>query len=241
MRNFVSKLFLNEYGKISWTTISAFFALIIGFHTYIDIWWLHKEYSAALLQFALEIILTGLGVRGAQRGLQYLGEGVGSISAKKTIQETTKKTTTVESKKQAAPKVQKQVSTGNFSVSEFNSKDGAEMPAHVEQNIHRLIQNLEVIREQFGGRPIKITSGYRSPERNAQTKGAAKSSYHILGMAADFSVRGLSPEYVATKIKEMMDVGLIEQGGLKAYRSWVHYDIRGNFISWGKNAYNKVG
>lgn len=227
MARLINILFLNEQGKISWTTIAAFFALLIGFHTYIDIWWLHKEYSAALLQFALEIILAGLGVRGAQRGLQYLGEGVGSITKKHKAEgnpAAVKETP-------AAPKPPLQKHTGNFSLAEFASPDGEATPPHAQANLNMLIANLEVIRAALGNRPIAISSGYRSPAYNAKVGGAARSQ-HLLGNAADIKVQGLKPATVKKTIKQLIDQGKIEAGGLRAYSTFVHYDRRGEYVTW---------
>lgn len=40
--------------------------------------------------------------------------------------------------------------------------------------------------------PLHITSGYRSPETNAKTEGAARNSLHTRGMAADIRQPGVS-------------------------------------------------
>lgn len=53
------------------------------------------------------------------------------------------------------------------------------------------LSQIEVMRQQLG-RPIYITSGYRSPGRNSQLAGAAKWSRHTYGDAIDFKVDGLS-------------------------------------------------
>lgn len=45
---------------------------------------------------------------------------------------------------------------------------------------------LEKVRELLGGKPITITSCYRSPALNAATPGSAKNSAHTLGWAVDF-------------------------------------------------------
>ena len=42
---------------------------------------------------------------------------------------------------------------------------------------------LDPIRERWG--PMRVTSGYRSPERNARTVGASPTSQHTRGEAAD--------------------------------------------------------
>jgi hypothetical protein len=39
-------------------------------------------------------------------------------------------------------------------------------------------------------------------------------------------VAGLSPKHVATVIEVLIAEGKMEEGGLKAYRSWIHYDCR---------------
>ncbi len=47
---------------------------------------------------------------------------------------------------------------------------------------------LQCIREHFG-KPVHITSGYRTAAHNAAV-GGSKSSQHLLGRAADFYVEG---------------------------------------------------
>lgn len=120
--------------------------------------------------------------------------------------------------------------TKNFTLEEFASKDGAPFPQEVVKNLSVLAKQLQIIRDEIG-HPISITSGYRSPAHNAKIKGA-KHSYHTKGMAADIKVQGVEPKEVAAVIKRMMDTGMILKGGLKAYSSWVHYDFRGEFVSW---------
>jgi len=234
MKKLFSILILNTEGKISWTAISALFSIVIGVHTYVHIWWLGRVYDAALLQFALEIILTGLGVRGAQRGLQYLGEGVGSISRKTAQPEAAKAAPNAPAKaapKKAAPNMVAYQPANHFKIEEFNSKDGVPMPEPVRQNIIRHIQNLEVIRAELGGKPMLITSGYRSPAQNKKVDGKPNSQ-HLVGNAADFKVVGVKPSVVAKTVKRLMDSGMIEAGGLKAYSTFVHYDRRGEYVTW---------
>jgi uncharacterized protein YcbK (DUF882 family) len=120
--------------------------------------------------------------------------------------------------------------TENFTLQEFASKDGAPFPHEVVKNLAILAEQLQVIRDHFG-KPIEITSGYRSPEHNAKIKGA-KHSYHTKGMAADIKVQGVEPKEVAAVIKRLMDTGMIRKGGLKAYKTWSHYDWRGEYTTW---------
>lgn len=119
----------------------------------------------------------------------------------------------------------------NFSLSEFESKDGAETPRWVHFNLIELAQNLEVIRKELGDRPITINSGYRSPEHN-KAVGGSNNSYHLRGLAADIVVQGLTPNDVHTAILNLMEAEQIKKGGLSEYATFVHYDIRGYYASW---------
>ena len=120
--------------------------------------------------------------------------------------------------------------TKNFKLSEFECKSGAPMPLSVRVNIQRLAENLQVLRDEVNA-PITITSGYRSVEHNKRV-GGAQNSQHVLGTAADFKVAGVSPKRVATIIEALIAEGKMEEGGLKAYGGWTHYDCRGTRARW---------
>lgn len=119
----------------------------------------------------------------------------------------------------------------NFNWSEFESKDGATMPDNVKDNVKKLVNNLELIRTAAGNKPIKIHSGYRSPGHNAAVRGKSK-SYHLQGMAADFDIKGMKTKEVYNLVNTLISKGVIPQGGLGLYPSWVHYDIRGTKARW---------
>ena len=120
--------------------------------------------------------------------------------------------------------------TKNFSLQEFNSKCGKDIPNEILPNIIELAKNLQVLRDEVN-KPISITSGYRSPEHNAKVKGA-KNSQHIKGTAADIKVKGMTPKEVALVIEGLIEQGKIKEGGIGIYRTWVHYDIRGKKARW---------
>lgn len=54
---------------------------------------------------------------------------------------------------------------------------------------------------EFLGRPLRITSGYRSAALN-RALGGSRTSQHVLGEAADLKVEGLSAEALAWAILE---------------------------------------
>lgn len=120
--------------------------------------------------------------------------------------------------------------TKNFKLEEFACKSGAPMPLSVRQNIQRLAANLQVLRDELKV-PMTITSGHRSEAHN-KAIGGAKNSRHVIGDAADFKAQGIAPSAVAAIIERLISEGKMEQGGLKAYATWVHYDVRGIKARW---------
>ena len=120
--------------------------------------------------------------------------------------------------------------TANFKLTEFNSKDGAKMPDDVKTNVVKLACNLQRLRNVLKA-PITINSGYRSPSHNKAVGGAIRSQ-HLTGKAADIVVRGFDPIQVKETIEQLIKDGEMLQGGLKAYNTFVHYDIRGQKARW---------
>jgi uncharacterized protein YcbK (DUF882 family) len=120
--------------------------------------------------------------------------------------------------------------TNNFTLQEFNSKCGRDIPNNVLPNIIQLAKNLQVLRDAVG-KSISITSGYRSPQHNKKI-GGAKDSQHVKGMAADIKVAGMTPKEVALVIEGLIESGKMKQGGIGIYASWVHYDICGTKARW---------
>ena len=68
-------------------------------------------------------------------------------------------------------------------------------------------------------RPIIITSGYRSPETNAATEGAARNSMHLYAKAADMYVDGVSMESLFDACWSRS-----VSGGIGYYGDHVHLD-----------------
>lgn len=115
--------------------------------------------------------------------------------------------------------------TPHFKDYEFMCKDGTLVPKELRPNMFRLAENLEVIRRELA-EPVYINSAYRTVSHNMAVGGAAR-SYHLRCMAADIHCKGATPKQVFNAILYLMETGQIDQGGLKQYSTFVHYDIRG--------------
>ena len=85
-----------------------------------------------------------------------------------------------------------------FRVREFRCRDGTDTILIDEG----LVVLLQCIREHFG-KPVTITSGYRTAAHN-RAVGGSKSSQHLLGRAADIQVQGVSVEDVAAYAESLM-------------------------------------
>ncbi len=88
---------------------------------------------------------------------------------------------------------------------------------------------LEEVREFLGNRPVHILSAVRCAQHNAAVGGAPE-SYHLRGMAADITVRGLSPRQVQKELKKIQGAGKLI-GGLGSY-SWGTHCDRGPARRW---------
>ncbi|MBD9241443.1 MAG: DUF882 domain-containing protein [Ruminococcaceae bacterium] len=122
--------------------------------------------------------------------------------------------------------------SANFRVREFACGDGSDAVLIDEE----LVIVLQCIREHFG-KPLHITSGYRTASHNAAV-GGSKSSQHLLGRAADFWVEGVDVATVAAYAEALLPT----HGGVGRYprdakhlnrkTGWVHVDTRANKSRW---------
>lgn len=109
----------------------------------------------------------------------------------------------------------------HFSLSEFVSPRDPNRPSMAALgNLRELAAVLEVLRAR-AGRPLNITSGFRSVEYNRAIGGAA-SSLHTTGQACDIEAPEDMIELAALASQ------IAEIGGVGVYpgRGFIHIDIR---------------
>lgn len=124
--------------------------------------------------------------------------------------------------------------TAHFSIDEFNCHDGTPYPREwIGDRLLPLCRVLEALRDELGGKPVTILSGYRTPAHNEALRdadgsgtGVAKNSQHLVGRAADITVKGCTPAEVHEALLRLDAAGKIGIGGLGLYQRWVHVDIR---------------
>ncbi|MEO1702256.1 MAG: D-Ala-D-Ala carboxypeptidase family metallohydrolase [Pseudomonadota bacterium] len=83
-----------------------------------------------------------------------------------------------------------------------------------------LVRVLKRVEREFG-KPVVITSGYRSPSRNSNARGA-KNSLHIYCAAADIQIEGVSKWDLASYLRSMPGRGGV---GTYCHTKSVHIDI----------------
>lgn len=120
--------------------------------------------------------------------------------------------------------------TKNFSLSEFNCRDGRVIPDEYMDNVKELATNLQVLRDYIE-EPIHINSCYRPPDYNVKI-GGAKNSQHLTASAADITCKSKSPKQLATIVEKLIKEKKLKFGGLGIYPGFIHVDIRKNKTRW---------
>jgi zinc D-Ala-D-Ala carboxypeptidase len=126
--------------------------------------------------------------------------------------------------------------TTHFTLEEFTDSQTAarqgikNVPSADSQerkNIQRTAETMEKVRTLLGGKPILVSSGYRSPKVNAAV-GGAKTSAHVHGLAVDFSCPGFgTPLQICRKLEpHMKDLGIDQL--IHEYTTWVHLGLTGS-------------
>ena len=115
--------------------------------------------------------------------------------------------------------------TPNFTLAELTITDHRTLdntpdPA-ARANLQRLAVFLELVKDRLGGRPIMVSSAYRSKAVNAAV-GSSDRSQHLLGTAADVRVPGMTPD---TVVRAVMASGLAYDQIIREFDAWTHISI----------------
>jgi zinc D-Ala-D-Ala carboxypeptidase len=115
----------------------------------------------------------------------------------------------------------------NFTLEEMTASETAERHGidntpnnDVLMNLRRLALFLEEVRKVVG-MPLRISSGYRSPEANAKV-GGKSTSQHCRGAAADIKVKGMTPDQV---VQAIIKAKLPYDQVIREFDSWTHVSI----------------
>jgi uncharacterized protein YcbK (DUF882 family) len=118
--------------------------------------------------------------------------------------------------------------TANFTLEELTRSDMAlrhgwdNTPSELEiRNLRRLAALLQQVKTQVGGKPVVVSSAFRSAAVNASV-GSKDSSQHRTGCAADFRVPGMTPREV---VDACIKGGLPFDQIILEFDAWTHISI----------------
>lgn len=110
-----------------------------------------------------------------------------------------------------------------------NGIQNSQPPRSIWPNIVPTLRILDDLRDHFG-KPLELSSTYRSPSYNKAIDGASKSQ-HVEFKAVDFTVSGVSPSKVFSTLKSWQSSGKIK-GGIGKYNTFTHFDTRSYNATW---------
>jgi zinc D-Ala-D-Ala carboxypeptidase len=113
----------------------------------------------------------------------------------------------------------------HLSLDELRCHDAARTPypeAFIKDGrLAVLARAFEALRAKAGGKPLKVLSGYRTPDHNRRI-GGAKHSQHVLGRALDLRPpKGMTPAELGALARQVSDIR-----GMAVYPTFLHIDVR---------------
>lgn len=117
--------------------------------------------------------------------------------------------------------------SSNFSLEELTTSQTAARKGlnnSPSPEVLKSLQELAIFLEQLRtllNKPIKINSGYRSPEVN-KAIGGSSNSQHCKGQAADIIVPGMTPDQV---VQAIIKSSLPYDQVIREFDSWTHVSI----------------
>ena len=116
----------------------------------------------------------------------------------------------------------------NFTLEELTHTDHRNLdntPNDAElENLVRLAEFLEQVKEVLGGKPIIVNSAFRSKAVN-DAVGSKDSSQHRHGCAADIRVPGMTPDEV---VRAVIAAGIGYDQVIREFDRWTHISIPSN-------------
>jgi len=113
----------------------------------------------------------------------------------------------------------------HFSLEELTHTDHREYdntPNDAElENLKRLAEFLEEVKQTLGGRPIMVNSAFRSKQVN-DAVGSKDSSQHRIGCAVDIRVPELTPDQV---MRAVIASSLAYDQVIREFDRWTHISI----------------
>lgn len=107
----------------------------------------------------------------------------------------------------------------------FSEMGAADAPEAIRQNVYRLCTELlDPLREGIG-MPIRVNSGYRTPEHNRRVGGVANSD-HLRGLAADIRFGDLPGARMGALLREVIAREGLLFDQLIVYPTFVHISYR---------------
>lgn len=125
----------------------------------------------------------------------------------------------------------------NFTLDEFvRTATGLDnIPGDAEiENLRLLVANVLQPLRSYLKKPIRITSGYRSPRVNAAVSGSSTTSQHMKGQAADFQIDGMTNQQIIDTVRQLgLPYDQIIDEQLRGSK-WIHvsYSKTGNRKQW---------
>ena len=115
--------------------------------------------------------------------------------------------------------------TPHFTLEELTHTDHRELdntPNSSEiNNLKRLAEMLEEVKDLLDGKPIMVNSAFRSKAVN-DAVGSKDTSQHRVGCAADIRVPSLTPDQV---VKAIIGSGIAYDQIIREFDSWTHISV----------------
>ena len=113
----------------------------------------------------------------------------------------------------------------HFTLEELTHTDHRELdntPNDAEKNnLKRLAEFLEQVKDVLGGKPIMVNSAFRCKQVN-DAVGSKDTSQHRIGCAADIRVPGMTPDEV---VKAVIASGIGYDQIIREFDRWTHISV----------------